>query len=576
MIVRSYKSWCVLLLLIFSVFGVYSQDFKKDYRHAKNLFEQGQYSEAMSAFKPLTVYDQQNPFPEYSSYYYALSAQRLGYSSVAKDMMLQIKKLYPTWDQMNEVNYWLVKIYFDLGEYFQGMFIASQIKDEGFRSGLTDIKRAYLSRITDPETLKMILEDYPQEKEAARALVVLLGKQPYALQDTELMEKLIQKFSLSREKLVSVEVPKPILKDVYRIALVMPFLANTLDPTPIKKKNQFVLDLYDGMKMAADSLSKTGIKLELLAYDNERNLRTTNKVLSNEELKTADLIVGPLFNEESGPVEDFSLKNQISLVLNPVSTSSDSITNPYSFQYQPSLQTLGTRSAEWVAKNVARKNCIVYYGENAKDSVMASNFIIKARELGVNIVYVERVQKEYSATILSTLASATEYDEWKNPTQFKLKKDSIGSIYVASDNELIYSKVVNSVETRRDSIIVIGQEGWLQDTSVDYARFERTHVTLAAPNFQGVNNPVYIAFRKKYISLHGNLPPDYAATGYEFIMMMGQILAKHGSNFTQTMPIGFEVPGALGKGFVWSQSHSNARVPFITFKNGRLSVMFVD
>lgn len=576
MIVRSYKSCCVLLLLILSFSVSYAQDFKKDYRHAKNLFEQGQYSEAMSAFKPLTVYDQQNPFPAYSSYYYALSAQRLGYSSVAKDMMLQIKKLYPTWDQLNEVNYWLVKIYFDLGEYFQGMFIASQIKDQSFYSGLTDLKRVYLAKINDSETLKMILEDYPQEKEAARALVLLLGKQPYHLQETELMEKLIQKFSLPREQLVSVEVPRPILKESYRIALVMPFLASTLDPSPVKKKNQFVLDLYDGMKMATDSLSKQGIKLELLAYDNERNLQVTRKVLGNEELKTADVIVGPLFIEESVPVQEFSLKNQISLVVNPVSTSSDSNANPFSFLYQPSLQTLGIRSAEWVAKNVTRKNCIVYYGENAKDSVMASNFIIKARELGVTIVYVERVQKDYSATILSTLASATEYDEWKNPTQFKLKKDSIGSIYVATDNELIYSKVINSVETRRDSIIVVGQEGWLQDTSVDYAKFERTHVTLAAPNFQAVTNPAYLAFRKKYIGKHGNLPPEYASVGYEFIMMMGQILAQHGSNFIQTMPEGFAVPGTLGNGFVWKQSHSNGRVPFITFKNGRLSVMVAD
>jgi tetratricopeptide (TPR) repeat protein len=576
MSVSRFKYGCVLLVLTFSFCAVYGQDYKKDYRHAKNLFEQGQYSEAMSAFKPLTVYDQQNPFPAYSSYYYALSAQRLGYSSVAKDMMLQIKKLYPTWDQMNEVNYWLCKIYFDLGEYFQGMFIATQIKDQSFQKSLGDLKRVYLAKISDPETLKMILEDYPQEKEAAWALVRLLGKQPYQLQETELMERLIQKFSLPREQLVVNEIPKPILKESYRIALLMPFLANTLDPSPAKKRNQFVLDLYDGMKMAADSLSKKGIKVELLAYDNERNAQTTRKLLDKDELKTVDMIVGPLFNEEAIPVHEFSVKNQISLIINPVSTSANPGSNPFAFLYQPSLETLGARSAEWVAKNVARKSCMVYYGENPKDSVMASNFISKARELGVKIVYVQRVQKENSASILSTLASATEYDEWKNPLQFKLKKDSIGSIYVASDNELIYSKVINSVETRRDSIIVVGQESWLQDTSVDFDRFERTRVTIASPNFQAITSPTYLAFRKKYINKHGTLPPDYASIGYEFIMVVGQILAQHGSNFTRTVPDGFVVPGTLSGGYLWQTSRSNGRVPFVSFKRGRLSVMLED
>jgi len=574
MILKRYKFWFLGLVLIFSLVVVQAQDFRRDYNHAKNLFEKGQFSEAMSAFKPLTVYDQLNPFTEYSSFYYALSAQRLGYATVAKDMLLQVKKLHPNWDQMNEVNFWLSKLYFDLGEYFQGLFLATQVKDQSFQNELTDLKRVSLAKITDQETLKMMLEDYPQEKEAARALVRLLGRQPFHLQNTTLMESLIQKFNLIREQLVVNEIPKPIFKNSYRIALVMPFLASTLDPSPVKKRNQFVLDLYDGMKLAVDSLSRQGIKLELLAYDNERNKEVTKRILTKEELKTADLIVGPLFSEEAIPVQEFALANQINLTINPVSNSSDNTGNPFVFLYQPSAETLARRSAEWVANHVTRKTCMVYYGDTSKDSLMASNFIAHARELGVKVVYVQRVQKENSGTILTQLTTATEYDEWKNPLEFKLKKDSIGSIYVASDNELIYSKVINSAETRRDSIIVVGQEGWLQDTSVDYSKFERTRVTLAAPNYQSIANPAFHSFRRKYISKHGSLPAEYASIGFEFIMVMGQILSQYGINFIQTMPDGSSVPGALSGGYLWQPTHDNGRVPFVTFKAGQLITIF--
>jgi len=574
MILKRYKFWFSGLVLIFSLVVVQAQDFRRDYNHAKNLFEKGQFSEAMSAFKPLTVYDQLNPFTEYSSFYYALSAQRLGYATVAKDMLLQVKKLHPNWDQMNEVNFWLSKLYFDLGEYFQGLFLATQVKDQSFQNQLIDLKRVSLAKITDQETLKMMLEDYPQEKEAARALVRLLGRQPFHLQNTTLMESLIQKFNLIREQLVVNEIPKPIFKNSYRIALVMPFLASTLDPSPVKKRNQFVLDLYDGMKLAVDSLSRQGIKLELLAYDNERNKEVTKRILTKEELKTADLIVGPLFSEEAIPVQEFALANQINLTINPVSNSSDNTGNPFVFLYQPSAETLARRSAEWVANHVTRKTCMVYYGDTSKDSLMASNFIAHARELGVKVVYVQRVQKENSGTILTQLTTATEYDEWKNPLEFKLKKDSIGSIYVASDNELIYSKVINSAETRRDSIIVVGQEGWLQDTSVDYSKFERTRVTLAAPNYQSIANPAFHSFRRKYISKHGSLPAEYASIGFEFIMVMGQILSQYGINFIQTMPDGSSVPGALSGGYLWQPTHDNGRVPFVTFKAGQLITIF--
>jgi len=565
------SKYLYLLVVVASLTQAYAQDFRKQFRQAKDLYEGKQYSAAMVAFKPLTVYDQTNPFPEYASYYYALSAQQLGYGSVAKDMFLQIKKLYPTWDQQKEVDFWLCKLYFDQGDIFQALKVASQITDQSLQPNLTELKRYYLDKVNDSETLKMVLEDYPEEREAGRALLKILGKQPFHLQENSMMELLITKFNLPREKLVIIETPKPVFKDSYRVALIMPFLAATLDPSPVVKRNQFVLDIYDGVKLATDSLRKQGINLEILAYDNERSPDVTRKILSQDELKTADVIIGPLFPEEAKPVLEFALTNQVNTVVNPASNTIDFAPHPFSFLFQPSHETLGIRSAEWVAEHVRRKNCLVYYGETVKDSVIAFAFIKKALELGVKVVYAEEVRKETSASILTNLVSATEHDEWKNPLQFKLKKDSLGSIFVASDNELIYSKVVNGVETRGDSITVIGQESWLTDSSIDYSKFERTRVNLAAPNYRAMSNPAYTEFRKKFIRKHGLLPGEYATLGYEVTMMLGQFFAKYGAHFLELMPAGEALSGHLGAGFMLLPAHDNGQVPFINFRNGSIT-----
>src|ERR1041384_512651 len=90
------------LVLCFSAFA--QQDLKRQYKHARMLFDNREYNLAMEAFKPLIVYDKDNPSVEYSSFYYAVSAYNLNYKSVAKDMLLQIRDLYPTWDQQQEVN----------------------------------------------------------------------------------------------------------------------------------------------------------------------------------------------------------------------------------------------------------------------------------------------------------------------------------------------------------------------------------------------------------------------------------------------------------------------------------------
>ena len=95
--------------------AAYAQDYKRQYKNAKDFYKDGNYSLAMEAFKPLMVYDQNNSYPEYASFYYAMSALKQNFSAVAKDELLQIKRLYPEWDQMNEVNFWLAKIYLDRG-----------------------------------------------------------------------------------------------------------------------------------------------------------------------------------------------------------------------------------------------------------------------------------------------------------------------------------------------------------------------------------------------------------------------------------------------------------------------------
>src|SRR5688572_20596253 len=96
-------------------------DYKQQYSIAKRLYTDGKYNLAQESFKSLIPYSQGNPYSEYASFYYALSAYRQGFLAVAKDMFSQIKTLYPNWDKIDEVNLWLAKIHFDSKDHFQGL-----------------------------------------------------------------------------------------------------------------------------------------------------------------------------------------------------------------------------------------------------------------------------------------------------------------------------------------------------------------------------------------------------------------------------------------------------------------------
>ncbi len=557
---------CILFLLSFST--LVAQDFKRDFKKAKELYNDGNYSSSMDAFKALMVYDRNNPYPEYACFYYALSAHRLGFSVVAKEMFTQTKKIYPQWDQLDEVNYWLAKIYLEQREYFHAWQLAKEIKDPSIKPDLDALKKIALSKLDDVEILKMLLEENPHDELVSFALAKAIGKE-VIMTDAGLLDSLATEFKWNKDDFISSEVLKPVFKDRYRIALMLPFRTSTLDAGPGKKKSQSVLDIYQGMKLATDSLVNEGILLDLLAYDTDHDPEVINNLLKEPELKSADIIVGPLFPEDAKPVQEFSELNKINLFGHPFSNNSDFVgQDPFAFLYQPSYTTLGEKSAELATKS-SNKNCFVFYGESPKDSIMAFSFIRTALKLGLKIAHAEEVRSETSNDILATLATPTEFDEWKNPTQFELKLDSIGSVFVASDDPLIYTKVINSVETRGDSVIVIGQESWLEDNSVDLSKFERIKVALASPNFTSISSRPYIQFRKKYLQTHGILPSNYAQKGYEFMMVLGHSMKAYGVYF-QLGLMNERIPGALTSGYQLLSTHDNGLVPFISFKRGRL------
>lgn len=552
-------------------------DYKQQYSIGKKLYADKKYNLAMETFKLLVPYSQENPYSEYGSFYYGISAYHQGYLSVAKDMFNQIKTLYPNWDKIDEVNIWLAKIHFDNKDYFQGLRILGGIKNHKLLKEIAPLKKQAIASVVDVETLRMMLENYPEDEVIGEKLARELSKNLVQAEDQELLESLIEKFKLKKSDFIS-ETPASVHKDIYSVSVLFPFVVNTLDPTPTRKRNQFVLDLYEGMKLAVDTLAKQGTKISLRAYDTERNQEKIKKILETNELKNTDLIVGPLFQEENNMVQEFSSVNQIN-VFNPISNNTDLIENNfYGFLFQPGNEILGEQAAQFFVDLDSTRKCMVFYGETKRDSTLAASFVKRANESGLKILRTERVTKEASRVIIDILATPTEFDEFKYPIQFTLPKDSLDYIFVASDDPLIYTKVISSVETRADSVLIVGSENWLDQSAVDYEKYQSLNIVLTGPNFTAADNKWYRAFQRKFIRTHGRISSpsaytNYAKVGYDFMLFVGNALKKHGVYFQEGLKKEKWVPGFLTGGYNFQNSRDNHYIPFIQFKRGVLVVI---
>lgn len=567
------KLLCSALLFVIGGTLAAQTDHTKQYFNAKALFRDGKYNLAMESFKPLIAHDANNRFTEYASFYYALAAYHQKYYAVSKDMFGQIKKLYPSWDKMDEVNFWLGKIHMDNKDYFQGLKIWQSIKDKAIQKDVNGLKIQYLSAVEDVEILRMMNEEYPDDEVVARLYAQALAKHVQDEQYRAQLEEIIKKYNLKREGLIA-DVPKTFYKDTYVVSALFPFMVKSLEPTPVPKRNQIILDLYEGMEMAVDTLNAQGINISFRAYDTERRSEKIQRLLETDELKSSDLLIGPFFPDENGVIQQFSVANRVN-IFNPFSNNSELVEhNDFGFLFQPSYETFGRKSADFLSDYLKRrKNCMVFYGTARKDSLQAAAFTKKATEAGLNVVASIKVPKESTASILSILATPTEYDEWKTPIQFELKKDSLGAIYVASDDPLIYTKVISSVDTRADSIVIVGSENWLYDNAVDFEKYQSLGVVLAAPNYTSPHNPHYKMFVERFIQQHGRIPSNYAKQGYEMMLFLGNSLKKYGVYFQEGLNKEKFIKGYLSEGYNYQYSKDNQLIPFVKFKSGQLQLV---
>ncbi len=580
---RNLKLSIVILLIIVNcqlsiVNDSFAQvNYQQEYKSAKLLFNEGKYNLAMENFKKVIPYDQSNDFSQYASFYYAVAAYKQRYFSVSKDMLNQIKVLYPTWDKIEEVNYWLSLNLFETGDLFQAVKIINGLKDKKLQAQADDTKKHYVAAIKDAETLRMLAEEHPSDKVIGKAFVSALADQVASAEDRAELERLIDIYKLDRKDYV-VEAPKTFFKDVYSIAVVFPFVVNRLDPSPAKKPNQFVLDMYQGIALAVDTLEKQGIKISLRAYDTERSREKLKSILEQDELKNADLVIGPLLREDNTLLQEFSSLNKVN-TFNPLSNDYEMVkNNPFGFLFQPSYEVIGQKSAQYLASDLARskKKCLVFYGANVRDSVLAWNFINTAEAAGIKIILKQEVFKEESNKITAVLATATEYDEYKAPIQFTIPKDSIGAIFVASDDPVIYTKVVSAIETRKDNTLIIGSENWLDNGAIEFAKFQRMNFILAAPNYVSSNNAAYKAFNQSFIKKHARTPSslslNYARVGYEMMLVLGKALHKYGVYLQDGLNKEVQ-PAYLMTNFDFRYSNFNQTVPFVKFIDGSLEIV---
>jgi outer membrane protein assembly factor BamD (BamD/ComL family) len=156
------------VLLVASSYG-FSQaqnnlsEYEAQYQKALLFYQNNDFEKARIAFSQLSNLRFNNPIVPYSYYFQALAAIKVGKYAEAESSLQNLQLRYPNWEKNEEVAYLYATIAFENKDYAKGLQIANAINSDSLKNDLKDLKKNFLSEITDPKKLTSLSEQFPEE-----------------------------------------------------------------------------------------------------------------------------------------------------------------------------------------------------------------------------------------------------------------------------------------------------------------------------------------------------------------------------------------------------------------------------
>lgn len=598
------KTFIVILLFVGSLSQALSQDPQSVFKEGKALFNGEQYALALVKLAPLTSLQEDNDLVRYASYYYAVSAYKSGDAPTAKSMFLQISQKHADWSKLDEVNYWLATLAFEEKDPRSGIEYLDKIQSSAFGAQSQELRDYHFAQITDMELLQSLLGENPKETVLASQLVDQILKLDVAEQDIDLLERLSGKYDLSLDLGIEGIANSP-KKEIYNVGLFLPFSYLEDSARLERVQKDWTMRFYEGAQLALEKLEEEGISVNLITFDTRDQKVPLRTMLTTDEARSLDLIIGPVFQSSVIQVSRFAKEQQINM-LNPLSSNDDIIKdNPFAFLYYPGNQSLAIAAAEYAKANFRdNKNVAIFYS-GLGDRPRASLYKEILEKDSFNVPIFEMVRPQESSKIQLMLVEEEEVDkdslvvadmlaemdslreageeDWEIYDERDFLKeellilpDSIGHIFVASDASSLSASTLSAIDAREDTILYIGSSRFLtSEQGLSFEQLERVNAIFTGSNWIRYGKEEVADFRERYEFAFNAYPRKDerlgdAYLGYDIMVTYGRLLYQYGKYFQVGLKRKAGIEGTLTDEFDYRFSNDNRYIPILRVTNSQV------
>ena len=298
------------------------------------------------------------------------------------------------------------------------------------------------------------------------------------------------------QKAETIQFPSLKDKKSLSVALFLPF--NLDSRSDINKSiSNAAIEYYMGAKLAIDSLSDLGFKVEFFIYDYFDKTKSLQTILEQKSFLSTDLIIAPLHQKEAEIVAEWALKNNVKMIYS-VTFSNFLFENKNAYAMVTNNNILLEKLAAEMITTKKDQQLVLVKSGNAADDLMYQHFLSAFRA---------EVALKYNSKIIEA-----NYDNYK---LFTKNGRSTCFIFLSNEKEKVIALLNHCKEN--ELFQVVGLKEWIEFKEINSEIKNKISFYYMAPSYFSYNDPALKTFHKLYRKKYNADLTKMACLGYDVV-----------------------------------------------------------
>ena len=326
------------------------------------------------------------------------------------------------------------------------------------------------------------------------------------------------------------QIPFRTLKqgDRAEVALLLPLGSE-------ERPSQNYLDFYRGFLIGLDSVRMLGHSVNLNLYNTAHDYNRVAEIISSGALNAANLVVGPVYEDELIPVAA-ALQERGTPIVSPLANLTQTASRSV-FQMSPSPSTKlnKVRSMFDGSKRVviiSTDNVDKEFDAEVRSMLKDTSYVVEHKYIYEHPSIIEKREKDREKQREKLRAegvpdSLMMIDDTPSPSDMAplLSGEEPSVIVITADNEIEVDRILAAVASANIALtarsqkvvpfVVYGNNRWNRYRNIDRAILFANNVVMLSTYHARRSEPKIRTFDKRFVEEYGALPSLYAYRGYD-------------------------------------------------------------